>query len=223
MKKELKTYGDLKKTIQFIKGMKKDGEISDALVNALIGNIPGIGVTKSVYDVLKVAFRKPDEKKSQTWLDKLDIDDDVEAIVDDSVENTFLKDLAATFENEPDDKELEDDFNMNQRLVDFLKDKHNNRTVTGIKENVNMKKRFQQLAGIIEQEQQGGEDKLSSAVNTINNDLKDQQMNFKLINTRDKMSQFLDTMIDNLRQANPDFVDSSQFSQAVIAFYNKYK
>ena len=58
---------------------------------------------------------------------------------------------------------------------------------------------------------------------TINNDLKDQQMNFKLINTREKMGQFLDTMIDNLRQANPDFVDSSQFSQAVIAFYNKYK
>jgi len=223
MKKELKTYGDLKKTIKFIKGMKKSGEIPDVVINAIIGNIPGIGVAKSVYDVLQVAFRKPDEKKSQTWLDKLDIDDDVEAIVDDSVENTFLKDLAATFENEPDDKELEDDFNMNQRLVDFLKDKHNNRTVTGIQENINMKTRFQQLAGIIEQEQQGGEDKLASAVNTINNDLKDQQMNFKLINTREKMGQFLDTMIDNLRQANPDFVDSSQFSQAVIAFYNKYK
>ena len=44
-----------------------------------------------------------------------------------------------------------------------------------------------------------------------------------MINTRDKMGQLLDAMVDNIKQVNPDFVNSSQFSQAVIAFYNKYK
>ena len=219
----METYGDLKKAIKAVNQKLIGTKIGNFAVDMALDFLPGASAAKSTFDFVKSAFNKPDNKKTNSWIDKLDVDDEISKIVDDTVENGFLKLISQTIESEPDDKELEDDFNMNQKMVDYLKKNYEGRTVTGIKENINMKKRFQQLAGIIEQEQQGGEDKLSSAVNTINNDLKDQQMNFKLINTRDKMSQFLDTMIDNLRQANPDFVDSSQFSQAVIAFYNKYK
>lgn len=84
-----------------------------------------------------------------------------------------------------------------------------------------IKNRFQQLAGIIEQQEP--EVKISSPIKIIDKDLDDQKSNFKMVNTKDKMIQFLDAMVDNIKQVNPDFVDSSQFSQAVVAFYNKYK
>ena len=45
------------------------------------------------------------------------------AIIDDTVENGFLKLIAKTIESESDDKPLESDFNMNQRMVDYLKTK----------------------------------------------------------------------------------------------------
>jgi hypothetical protein len=130
----LKTYGDLKRSLDYIRTAKKDEKIGDAVISAVIGNIPGIGQAKTVYDLLKASFKKPDTKKTDSWLDKLDVDDEVEAIVDDTVEDGFLRDLAKRFESEPDDKPLEPDFNMNQKMVDYLKDNYNQRTVTGIKE-----------------------------------------------------------------------------------------
>ena len=38
--------------------------------------------------------------------------------------------LADAIDKEPDDKELEADFNINVKLQDYLKDEYNNRTVT---------------------------------------------------------------------------------------------
>lgn len=219
----MKTYGDLKKTIKTIQLKQKGAKIGDVAVDVALDLIPGMGAAKSTYDFLSAAFRKPDTKKTKSWLDKLDIDDEVEAIVDDTVENGFLKALSQTFDSEPDDKPLEQDFNMNQKMVDYLKNKYEGRTVTGIKENMNMKKRFQKLAGIKEQEQQKPEVKLSSSIKTISKDLSDQGSNFKQISTKDKMVQLLDIIVGKIKEHNPDFVEGTQFKQAIIAFYNKYK
>jgi len=219
----MKTYGDLKKAVKIIKLKQKGAKIGDLAVDVALDLIPGMGAAKSTYDFLSAAFRKPDIKKTKSWLDKLDIDDEVEAIVDDTVENGFLKALSQTFDSEPDDKPLEQDFNMNQKMVDYLKNKYEGRTVTGIQENMNMKKRFQKLAGIKEQEQQKPEVKLSPSIKTISKDLSDQGSNFKQITTKDKMVQLLDIMVDKIKEHNPDFVEGGQFKQAIIAFYNKYK
>lgn len=223
MEKKLKTYGELRKAIKAINKNQLGDKTVDFLQDIALDFLPGAAAAKSTFDFVKSAFNKPDDKKTNSWIDKLDVDDELSKIVDDTVENGFLKLISQTIESEPDDKELEDDFNMNQKMVDYLKKNYDGRTVTGIKENINMKKRFQQLAGIIEQEQQGGEGEVASSVRIIDKDLDDQKSNFKMINTRDKMGQLLDAMVDNIKQVNPDFVDSSQFSQAVIAFYNKYK
>ena len=212
----METYGDLKKAIKTIQLKQKGGKIGSIAIDTILGAIPGIGTAKTTYDFLSAAFRKPDTKKTKSWLDKLDIDDEVEAIVDDTVENGFLKTLAQTLDSESDDKPLEQDFNMNQRMVDYLKDEYEGRTVTGIKENINMKKRFQELAGIKEQE-------LSSSIKNISKDLADQGGNFKQITTKDKMIQLLDAIVDKMKENNPEFVTSSSFKQAVLAFYNKYK
>jgi hypothetical protein len=147
---DIQTYGDLKKIIKAITtkqkvsaivggGKSKATDIAlDAAVEALKATIPGIGLAKQAFDIFKGAARKPDTKKTNTWLDKLDIDDNMSKIVDDTVENGFIQAMTKSIESEPDDKPLESDFNMNDRMIGFLQSKYQGRTIAGIKENKNM-------------------------------------------------------------------------------------
>jgi hypothetical protein len=157
MANDLKTYGDLKKVISSITRNQKIKDIGGGIVNIGIEGaidaaktiLPGIGTAKTTYDLMKKFISKPDTKKTKTWLDKLDVDDSMSRIIDDTVENGFIQTISKTIEGEPDTKPLEQDFNMNQKLVDFLKNQYQGRTITGIKEN-NMKKEL--LKKIIKEE-----------------------------------------------------------------------
>ena len=149
MANELKTYGDLKKAIKSVSLKQKGEKIAGLAVDTISDFIPGLGTAKTTYDFIKAAISKPDTKKTKTWLDKLDIDDDMSKIIDDTVENGFIQMITKTIEGEPDSKPLEQDFNMNQKLVDYLKQNYQGRTVTGIKEN---KMKTQQLRKIIREE-----------------------------------------------------------------------
>jgi hypothetical protein len=147
---DIQTYGDLKKIIKAITtkqkvsaiiggGKSKASDIVlDAAVEALKATIPGIGLAKQAFDIFKGAAKKPDTKKTNTWLDKLDVDDEMSAIVDDTVENGFIQAITKSIESEPDDKPLESDFNMNDRMIGFLQSKYQGRTIAGIKENKEM-------------------------------------------------------------------------------------
>ena len=141
---DLKTYGDLKKLIKAIslkqKGEKIISQGKEFALDQILGLIPGASNAKTAFSFFSAAFKKPDTKKTGTWLDRLDIDDDMSDIVDDTVENGFMKALSATLEKEPDDKQLEPDFNMNAKMVDYLKNTHNGRSISGIKENLKNKK-----------------------------------------------------------------------------------
>ena len=219
---ELNTYGDLKKVIKSISLKQKGGKIGTVALDTVIGAIPGAGTAKTTYDFIKAAFSKPDTKKTNTWLDKLDIDDEMSAIVDDTVENGFLKTLAQSIESESDDKPLEQDFNMNAKMVNYLKQKYGGRTITGIKE-FEMKDRFQHLAGIKEAEATQPAQpqvKQDTGVATIAKDLEDQASNFKKIQSKEKMDQLLNALVNKL---DPKFKESAAFKQSVINFYNKYK
>ena len=156
----LETYGDLKKLINGISKQQKGEKIiskgKEFALDQILGLIPGASNAKTAFDFIKTAISKPDAKKTNTWLDKLDVDDNMSQIIDDTVENGFMQTMAKTIESEPDDKSLEDDFNMNQKMVDYLKQTYDGRTVSGIKEN-NMNERFKQLAGIKEIEAEKGE------------------------------------------------------------------
>jgi hypothetical protein len=132
---ELQTYGDLKKIINSIKLQQKGEKIGQVALDTVIGLIPGAEVAKTTFDFIKAAFNKPDTKKTNTWLDKLDMDDDMSKIIDDTVENGFLQTMSKTIESESDNKPLESDFNMNKKMVDYLKTNYSGRTVTGIQEN----------------------------------------------------------------------------------------
>ena len=146
---ELNTYGDLKKVIKAIKLKQKGEKIGKIALGTLLSFIPGAEAAKTTFEFMKAAMSKPDTKKTDTWLDKLDVDDEMSAIVDDTVENGFMQAMADTIESKSDSLPLESDFNMNAEMVEYLRDKYEGRTVSGIKEN-NMKERFQQLAGIKE-------------------------------------------------------------------------
>jgi len=213
----MKTYGDLKKTINSIKLKQKGEKIfskgKEYALDQVLGLIPGASNAKTTYDFIKIAFSKPDTKKTNTWLDKLDIDDDMSAIVDDTVENGFIKFITSVIEKEPNDKPLEDDFNMNKKMVDYLKDKYNQRTVTGIKENM----KTQLLRQLIREEIKN---QITPGIKTISKDLDDQKSNFSTIKTKEKFISLMDEIFSKL---DPKFKDSSIFKQAIIAVYNKYK
>ena len=216
---KMETYGDLKKVISRIKLKQKGDKIisqgKSFLLDQALGLIPGASNAKTTFDFLRAAFEKPDTQKTKTWLDKLDIDDDVSAIVDDTVENGFLKMMANTIESEPDTKPLESDFNMNAKMVNYLRDKYNQRTITGITEK-KMKYKLAKKVNEVEAE-------IPSSIVTISKDLADQSSNFKQINTKDKMVQLFDVMVSKIKEANPDFANGPVFKQALIAIYNKYK
>jgi ribosome-binding factor A len=134
---ELKTYGDLKFALANIKkdqNLKKFKDIGGKAFSAAIGLIPGVGLVKDAYGMFKAAFNKPDNVKTNTWLDKLDVDDDASKIVDDTVENDFLKFSVDKFMKEPDDKVLDPNFNMDDELNNHLKKKFNARHVGGVNE-----------------------------------------------------------------------------------------
>ena len=93
-----------------------------------------------------------------------------------------------------------------------------------IKENnltqFNMKDRFKQLAGIKEAEVAKPQAKQDTNVATIAKDLEDRDSNFKNIQSKERMTQLLDVLVNKL---DPKFKESPLFKQSVIAFYNKYK
>jgi hypothetical protein len=159
---ELQTYGDLKRIINSIKIQQKGEKIGQVALDTIIGFIPGAEAARTTFDFIKAAFEKPDTKKTNTWLDKLDIDDDMSKIIDDTVENGFLQTMSKTIESESDNKPLENDFNMNKKMVDYLKTNYSGRTVTGIQENKmnNLRELIRQaIAEILDEENatSGGE------------------------------------------------------------------
>ena len=140
---QLQTYGDVKKVINKmtktnifsnVKGLLADEGVDLAV--DIIGSIfPGVSAAKKAYDVFKAFASKPDTKKTDTWLDKLDIDDQTAAIVDDTVEAGFFQELANTLARIPDDTPLDDSFSMDARFEEYLKKKYKNHYVAPVKEN----------------------------------------------------------------------------------------
>jgi hypothetical protein len=215
----METYGDLKKVISNIKSKQRGEKIfsqgKSFALDQVLGLIPGASNAKTTFEFLRAAFEKPDTKKTQTWLDKLDIDDEMSAIIDDTVENGFLKIMASTIESEPDTKQLESDFNMNAKMVNYLKSEYSGRTVTGITEK-KMKYKLVKKVNEVEAD-------TSANITTISKDLADQASNFKQINTKDKMVQLFDVIAAKIKENNPEFANGPAFKQALIAIYNKYK
>jgi hypothetical protein len=132
---QLKTYGDLQKMLQKIdrdKTLKAVGdEAKDVILDQIAGLIPGASNIKSAFGFFKSIYDSKDTQKTNTWLDRLNIDDNYTKIVDDTVENAFLQELSQLMGKENPQTPLPTDFNINKKLEDWLKEKYGNRTLAG--------------------------------------------------------------------------------------------
>ena len=119
----LKTYGDLKQALQgalkFKKGEIQKDAIKDTATGALLDFIPGGATFKSVFDLGKTLYNLPDEKRSNTGLDRLNVDDEVSAVVDDRVENQFIQKYLKSLDNMDDNTPLETT-DMTKLLTKFI-------------------------------------------------------------------------------------------------------
>jgi len=135
---DIQTYGQLRQAIKDIIRKQKLQKVGDVSVDNIIGAIPVLGNIKSGLDFVNAFVKAPDTQKTKTWLDKLQVDDEMSAIVDDTVENGFIKSMTADIEKEPNDKPLEPDFNMNAKMVNYLKQQYGGRHIAGIQEKKEM-------------------------------------------------------------------------------------
>ena len=128
----VQTIGDLRQALKRIIAAKKGGQALDVAkdfaAGAVLDVIPFGTTAKTLFDLVKTMYKLPDEKRTNTSLDKLDVDDDVSDIVDDTIENNFLNDLSKRIEDIPDTTPLAD-VDMTKELAAYLSTNHNKRTV----------------------------------------------------------------------------------------------
>ena len=132
--KDIKTYGDLKSLVKDVKNSKTIDQVGGVIGKSALSVIPGADAAMSFIDLIKAIYKAPDSKKTGTWLDKINIDDEVSKIVDDTVEDGFIKFFSKYLEGKKDEEPLSSDFNVNVELQNYLATNYEKRTVTGIKE-----------------------------------------------------------------------------------------
>ena len=128
---ELQTVGDLRKIVAKATHAKKVGNMKDASVAALKGLAFGrLGAIKDLGDLAKAAYSLPDDKQYGRGLGILNVDDEISAIVDDQLENSFLKTLDSELSSGdiPDETPLAK-LDMTQMLSNFIAKTHKKRTV----------------------------------------------------------------------------------------------
>jgi len=129
---ELKTVGDLRRAVAGAVKAKRTGvgkdAIKDVAVSVILDTIPGAGTAKSLWDIAKSMYKMPDDKKTNTGLDFLNVDDEISAIVDDNVENAFLNALDGELKGYPDETTLEQ-MNVTKMLTKYIANEFDNRIV----------------------------------------------------------------------------------------------
>jgi len=126
------TYGELKSVLNSLVSSKKAKKGADIAKN-LIGIIPGLDTADKIVDVyglLKGLYKLKDDVRPNNFLANFDIDDAISKIVDNDLEDEFIKELTKRIENISNSKKI-GNFNMTEQLKGFLARKFNNRTITG--------------------------------------------------------------------------------------------
>jgi len=128
---KLETYGDLKKLIKIVSFKRKKKRIFKLLLGIIVDFIPFANTFSSTFEFVKTEFQKSDKKKTNTWLDKLNIDDDLSKIIDDSIETNFLKSIVKEIESRNNNELLEQDFNINKKIISYISNNYNGIKITG--------------------------------------------------------------------------------------------
>lgn len=133
-KQKIQTYGELKAIVKdVISGQRKSAIKSGTTtvaIDQILGLIPGASNAKSAFDFFKGIYNATDDKKTNTILDKINVDDEYSKIVDDKVEMAFIKSISDAIMSKPDQETIPANFNINVELQNWLKTKYNQRTLT---------------------------------------------------------------------------------------------
>lgn len=122
------TYGELKsvlKSISISSKAKKGMEVG----KAALGFTP-LGGALDVVDLVQSLYKVKDKDRPDNFLSNFDMDDEISQIVDNELENDFIKELVERIESIPDSKKI-GDFDMTEQLRGYLARRFNNRTVSG--------------------------------------------------------------------------------------------
>jgi len=129
----LETVGDLKKMIRTHRAVETGKEIGKKAAEMAIEQIPGVNNVFAIWKGAKEAkemvaklYGSDDQLKSNTGLDKLNVDDDVSKIVDDPIEVAFINDLLKTIDGMDDLAPIPD---VNDELQKYLAKKFNQKQV----------------------------------------------------------------------------------------------
>ena len=132
---EFDTIGDLRKALAAVAKMKRlnlgvniAGTVTDAALNLGTG-----GISSIFRGLWKAAQKNPGIANTNPALNKLMVDPEVSRVVDDEVEEAFIKDLAKEIEGKNDDDKLED-MDMTRMLGKFIMKDYDGTIVTPKKE-----------------------------------------------------------------------------------------
>lgn len=124
---KITTIGDLLKSLQLALKAKKQKIQKDALKDTgagmILNLIPGAGSIKTAFNLVKTLYKLPDDKRTNTGLDNLQVDDQVSAVVDDRIENKFLQDTIERLMDLDPEFELRN-LDMTALLSQFIKEKY---------------------------------------------------------------------------------------------------
>ena len=130
---ELDTVGDLRKIIQDYRQMKAGKEVGKKAVEFALEQIPGVNNIFSIWknskdasDMIKTMYGADDEVLSNTGLDRLNVNDDVSKIVDNTIETAFFNELLEMIKDMDDNDPIP---NVEEELQNFLKRKFNQHSV----------------------------------------------------------------------------------------------
>jgi len=129
----LETVGSVLAIIQKFRQAKAGGQVGKKALEMAVEQIPVLNNiwsiikgSKEAKDMISTLYGMEDKFKSNTGLDKLNVDDDISKIVDDKVEAAFLNHMIDSLgAMNPDDKMPD----VNLMLQSFLANKFNKNTV----------------------------------------------------------------------------------------------
>tara|TARA_R110001583_G_scaffold59404_1_gene176760 strand:- start:2791 stop:3315 length:525 start_codon:yes stop_codon:yes gene_type:complete len=132
----VETFEELNRVITGIINKAKFGQVKDQAVGmavgAVLGLIPGASTAKTAFDLFKGVTNQPDGKETGSFIDKLDVDDQLSMIVDDPIEGKFLKFIQKQIKGKKGN--IPPDWDINMELKQYLANEFGGRTVAGSQE-----------------------------------------------------------------------------------------
>lgn len=129
---QITTFGDLKKSINGIIRKQRLDAGKDFVIDQLISAIPGVENVKTAFDFFKSIYSATDDKKTNTFLDKINVDDKYAQIVDDKVEMAFLKYITNLLMGKSDNEPIPQDFDINNELRIYLANQYDKRSLAPV-------------------------------------------------------------------------------------------